>query len=240
MPADPLPARPVPGLRAVVFDLDGVLVDSFAVMREAFAAAYREVVGEGDPPFREYCAHLGRYFPEIMRIMGLPPDMEAPFVRESYRLQSRVRVYDGVPAMLHRLRDLGIRTAVATGKSGARARSLLGDLGLLPLFGAVIGSDEVPRPKPAPDIVRRALRELAVPPGAAVMVGDAVSDLRSARAAGVASAAAVWGEGDEAGLRAAAPDFVVREPAEIARLAEDQGERAGDSNSGSPEIPRTG
>lgn len=54
--------------RAVVFDLDGVLVDSFGVMRQAFAAAYREVVGEGEPPFEEYSRHLGRYFPDIMRI----------------------------------------------------------------------------------------------------------------------------------------------------------------------------
>jgi AHBA synthesis associated protein len=202
-------------LQAVIFDLDGVLVDSFAVMRQAFATAYAEVVGTGEPPFEEYSRHLGRYFPEIMQIMGLPAAMEGPFVRESYRLSGQVLVYDGVRPMLAALRRHGVRTAVATGKSGERARALLAQLDLLHLIEVVIGSDEVPRPKPAPDIVRSALGRLRVPPAAAVMIGDAVTDLRSAQAAGVAAIAATWGEGDEAELLAAGPDLVLRDPAEV-------------------------
>lgn len=177
-------------LTAVIFDLDGVLVDSFGVMRQAFRTAYTEVVGGEAPPFEEYRKHLGRYFPDIMRIMGLPPEMEEPFVRESHRLAHEVRVYDGVPAMLGLLRELRVPTAVATGKSGPRARSLLEQLGLLDRFDTVIGSDEVARPKPAPDIVEHALRVLDVAPTAAVMIGDAVTDLQSAQSAGVAAAAA--------------------------------------------------
>lgn len=202
-------------LDAVIFDLDGVLVDSTAVMEEAFAVAYSEVVGAGPPPFQEYRRHLGRFFPDIMRIMGLPPAMEQPFVRESYRLADRIPVYPGVRPMLTLLHQRGIRTAVATGKSGVRARSLLTQLDLLSLFDVVIGSDEVARPKPAPDIVVRALGHLDVPARAAVMIGDAVTDLHSARAAGVAAAAATWGEGNEAELLAAGPDLVLRDPADV-------------------------
>ncbi|WP_239082745.1 HAD-IA family hydrolase [Actinoplanes teichomyceticus] len=202
-------------LRAVVFDLDGVLVDSFGVMREAFATAYREVVGAGEPPFEEYTQHLGRYFPDIMSMMGLPLEMEGPFVRESYRLAHRVRLFDGVTAMLRDLHDSGIRFAVATGKSGPRARSLLAGLGVRHLFDHVIGSDEVANAKPAPDIVLRAVDLLGVTRQEAVMVGDAVTDLASARAAGVTAIAAVWGEGDPAQLVAAGPDVVVASPAEL-------------------------
>nr|AXL06339.1 phosphoglycolate phosphatase [uncultured bacterium] len=144
-----------PVRRGVIFDLDGVLVDSFAVMHEAFDVAYREVVGAGPAPFEEYRRHQGRYFPDIMRIMGLPLAMEEPFVRESYRLAHRVPVFDGVVELLLTLRARGFGLAVATGKSGERARSLLGTLGLLPFFAHVIGSDEVARPKPAPDIMGR-------------------------------------------------------------------------------------
>jgi AHBA synthesis associated protein len=205
-------------LTAVVFDMDGVLVDSISVMRRAFESAYAEVVGGETPLFEEYRKHLGRYFPDIMRIMGLPAEMEAPFVRESARLAHEVRVYPGVAAALDQLRDMGIGTAVATGKSGSRARSLLELLGLLDKFDVVVGSDEVARPKPAPDIVERALRVLRVPADAAVMVGDAVTDLRSAQAAGVVAAAAVWGEGDETELLAAGPDVVLRQPQEVPML----------------------
>ncbi|MGV9559625.1 HAD-IA family hydrolase [Streptomyces sp. NPDC003522] len=200
---------------AVVFDLDGVLVDSFAVMRQAFSTAYAEVVGDGEPPFEEYERHLGRYFPDIMRIMGLPSEMEGPFVRESYRLAHLVPVFDGVPEMLRELRAHGIGLAVATGKSGPRARSLLEQLGLLDLFAVVIGSDEVERPKPAPDIVLKALGVLGSAPSRTIMVGDAVTDLSSARGAGVTAVAALWGETDEETLLAESPDVVLRSPAEL-------------------------
>jgi AHBA synthesis associated protein len=207
-------ARP----RAVIFDMDGVLVDSFAVMREAFAIAYAEVVGPGPAPFDEYSRHLGRYFPDIMKIMGLPPAMQEPFVRESYRLAHRVPLFGGVPELLVDLRSRGLRLAVATGKSGSRARSLLDLLGVLDLFDHVIGSDEVARSKPAPDIVLRALELLDVPANEAVMVGDAWTDLVSAQAAGVSAIAALWAGVDESALLAHAPDAVLRYPHELLGL----------------------
>nr|AXL06029.1 phosphoglycolate phosphatase [uncultured bacterium] len=223
--AVPLVERPaaatdtsVPVRHAVVFDLDGVIVDSFAVMSEAFAIAYAEVVGDGPAPFAEYRRHLGRYFPDIMRIMDLPLEMEGPFVRESYRLADQVKVFDGVVELLLTLRVRGLRLAIATGKTGARARSLLDRLGLLPFFAHVIGSDEVARPKPAPDMVLQALSLLDVSAERAIMVGDAPTDLASAQGAGVASAAALWAGPEEAELLAAGPDVVLRRPAELLAL----------------------
>jgi 3-amino-5-hydroxybenzoic acid synthesis related protein len=204
-----------PEIRAVIFDLDGVLVDSTEVMREAFTVAYAEVVGDGPAPFAEYQRHLGRYFPDIMRTMGLPLAMQEPFVRESYRLAHRVPLFDGVADLLVELRERGLGMAIATGKSGERARSLLAQLGVLHLFDHVIGSDEVANPKPAADIVLRALALLSIPAAYAVMVGDAVNDMTSARAAKVTAIAAMWGESDEAELLAAAPDAVLYKPAEL-------------------------
>lgn len=213
--------RPLLGgerISAVVFDLDGVLVDSFAVMQEAFAVAYAETVGDGEAPFEEYRKHLGRYFPDIMRIMGLPLAMEEPFVRESYRLAGQVQLFDGVRELLSDLTGLGVRMAVATGKSGPRARSLLDGLGVLPHFEHVIGSDEVERAKPAPDIVLHALELLATPARQAVMIGDATTDLAAARGADVAAVAATWGETDVDLLLAENPDAVVGTPGEVLTL----------------------
>ncbi|SNQ49999.1 3-amino-5-hydroxybenoic acid synthesis related protein [Frankia canadensis] len=204
--------------RTVIFDLDGVLVDSFGVMRQAFTIAYAEVVGPGEPPFEEYERHLGRYFPDIMRIMNLPLEMEEPFVRESYRLAREVVLFDGVADMLRTLRERGYGLAVATGKAGPRARHLLGELGVLGLFDHVLGSDEIPRPKPAPDIVLRALDLLGAEPGEAMMIGDAVADLDSARGAGVMAVAALWGETDGVELIAAEPDAILHRPADLLAL----------------------
>ncbi len=202
-------------VRAVIFDLDGVLIDSLQVARDAFAVAYGEVVGPGEPPVDEYVRHPGRRLADVLRIMRLPAAMEAPFVRESYRLADRVAPVPGIVDLLRTLRSRGLVLAVATGKDGARARSLLDQLAIRSVFAHVIGSDEVPVPKPAPDIVRRALDLLQVPAAAAVLVGDAVPDLVSARRAGVATVAALWGESDETTLRAARPDHVAGTPAAL-------------------------
>ncbi len=210
------PPRPV--RRAVIFDMDGVLVDSFTVMYEAFAIAYKEVVGDGPAPFDEYRLHLGRYFPDIMRIMGLPLEMEEPFVRESYRLAPQVPVFDGIVELLVTLRVRRLKLAVATGKSGPRARSLLDQLGLLPFFDHVIGSDEIAHPKPAPDIVEHALDLMGIPPEQAIMVGDAPTDIASAHGAGVTSAGALWALSDTSGLLAAEPAVVLRRPGDLLSL----------------------
>jgi len=206
------------GLTAVIFDLDGVLVDSFQVMRQAFSVAYSEIVGLQDAPFDEYRRHMGMYFPEIMRAMGLPAELEGPFVRESRRLSNQVTVYAGVQEMLLALRDSGLRLAIATGKSGSRARSLLETVGLLGDFDSVIGSDEVAAPKPAPDIILRALERLGAEARDAIMVGDAPVDLQSAHAAGVFAAAALWGEADPAQLQLSIPDAILDRPADVVAL----------------------
>ncbi|GIG59285.1 phosphoglycolate phosphatase [Longispora fulva] len=203
---------------AVVFDLDGVLVDSHETMGRAFAVAYAEVVGDEPAPFAEYQRYQGLYFPEIMRRMGLPLEMEEPFVRESYRLADQVPVCDGVFELLETLRDRGFRLAVATGKAGPRARSLLTTLKLIEYFDQVVGSDEVAHPKPAPDIVLRALGLIGARPDGAVMVGDAPADIRCARDAGVTSVAATWATVDEDDLLRSGPDVVIRSPLELLAL----------------------
>jgi 3-amino-5-hydroxybenzoic acid synthesis related protein len=200
---------------AVVFDLDGVLVDSIAVMRQAFARAYAETGGTGPAPFDEYARHLGMFLPDILRLMGLPAAMEEVFVRESRRRAGEVTVHAGVPELLAGLRSAGLRLGVATGKHGGRARSLLDRVGLAPWLDCVLGGDEVPRPKPAPDAVTACLDRLGADAATAVMVGDAPADIRSGRAAGVRTLGALWGCHDHLALRRERPDVLCRSPADV-------------------------
>jgi AHBA synthesis associated protein len=158
-------------LSTVVFDLDGVLVDSIEVMREAFEGAYAEVVGEGPAPFEAYLPNLGRHMPDILEIMGLPPEMYPAFARHSAKLLHRVPMSPGADVLLDDLRAVGMAITVATGKSRERAEDVLREVGLLDRIDAVCGSDEVARGKPAPDIVLLALRRVGAPPAEAVMVG---------------------------------------------------------------------
>jgi AHBA synthesis associated protein len=177
-------------------------------MREAFENAYAETVGPEPAPFDAYLPHLGRHMPDILAIMGLPPEMYPAFVRHSAKLLHRVPMSPGADELLDRLHEAGMKVAVATGKSRERAEEVLQQVGLLDRVDRVCGSDEVVLGKPAPDIVVLALRRLAARPAQAVMVGDSVLDLIAGRAAGTRIAAALWGQGSEADLMAWRPDFV--------------------------------
>lgn len=218
--------------RGVLFDLDGVLVDSLAVMRLAFEAAYRDVYGDvdgdvqGDGPhdepadsptgfdalFAEYRRHLGKGFPEIMRAMGLSLDLHPRFVLHSRYLAPYVHAYAGVGALLRSLGQAGWALGVATGKDHARAVELLCQLHLHDHFCIVMGCDSVAAPKPAPDMAEAFMARTGVRGERLVMVGDAPADLEFARRVPCRGVAALWGFSPAELLLKEGPHFAARSP----------------------------
>ena len=193
---------------AIVFDLDGTLVDSFDDISAAFCRSFH-VVGSAPPD------------PAVVRAMIGKPlhDMYAPWVpaaaidalvaeyRRDYaqRCADRTRPYPGIVDLLAALRGRGHALAIATTKTTAMARTVIARLGLEHLVDHVQGTDGFPH-KPAPDVITRALAALACP--GAWMVGDAVTDVSAGRAAGLRTCAVTWGVHSAAQLHAATPDAV--------------------------------
>ncbi|MBX2809059.1 MAG: HAD-IA family hydrolase [Cellvibrionaceae bacterium] len=205
-------------IKALIFDLDGVLVNSLTVMRLAFEASIRAEYGnekDVDQLFIEYRKHLGKGFPQIMRTLGLPVHLHDPFKRHSRYLANYIYAYTGVAELLKTLYQQGIFIGVATGKDGDRARELLDKLKLTPFIHHVLGSDEVAKPKPAPDMLLQLLAGFGVEPARALMIGDAVSDMRAGKSAAMYTAAALWGYTDQPTLVAEGPDLQLRVPADI-------------------------
>lgn len=186
----PLTSRP---LSAIIFDLDGTLIDSKEVMLEAYYGAYQEVIGDNNPPpFSEYCQHLGRSFPEIMRRMGLPQEMHPVFIRESINNMHKIRLFEGVLQMLKALYRQKVPMAIATGKDYARTCSILSYLGLDHYFQMVVGSDCVKKPKPAPEMALTIAQKLQLDRDTTLFVGDAIADLKCGQQAGMQTALALW------------------------------------------------
>ena len=171
-------------VRAVLFDLDGVLVHSYEVWFHAMndvarrlgaapisRAAFAESWGQG------VVADVERFFPtvtaqELVRLYD-----EAFPARLDH-----LEVAPEAPAVFAALRRAGLALAVITNTPAALARDLVARAGVAP--DVLVGGTDVPRPKPAPDMVLLACERLGVAPAAALVVGDSKHDLAAARAAG--------------------------------------------------------
>ncbi len=112
---------------------------------------------------------------------------EEAYIEADRLMASRYRAeaLPGIPETLERLREAGLRMAVATNEVRARASKALEEAGLLPLIDVIVGVDEVENPKPAPDLIVSACQRCGVSPSMAVYVGDQPEDLMAAEAAGV-------------------------------------------------------
>jgi len=207
---------------AVIFDFDGVLVDSVAPVTSSINAALREH-GLAQRPAAALRALIGPpTFSAFAELLGAPP--ESPRVAEvvaTYRAHyeaaylTQTAVFEGIPAMLEELSSRQ-PLAVATSKSSDFAQPLLDALELAPFFTVVAAAD----PRTADDdksaIVARALAALGE--SAAAMVGDRSFDMIAARTHGLRPIGVGWGIGSPEELRAAGAEAIAATPAELLAL----------------------
>lgn len=180
-------------LQTIIFDFDGVIIDSEAVMRVALHRAYSEVVGSGEAPIDAYLNHMGESFVRIMDHLGLPRTMHGPYLRHSRENAHLIQMYPQARELLEALKDAGMQLALLTGKDRDRTIETLQRFELRDLFDVVLTSDDLTHAKPHPEGIHRILAMTATASSEAVMIGDAVNDVLCAQAAGVPSIAVTWG-----------------------------------------------
>lgn len=190
----------------VLWDLDGTLVDSGTDIVNAANASrvalgfealphdtVRSFVGEGAAKLIEYT--LGA------EAVERHAEAYATFIRlYSENLVTHTRPYEGIDAIV---RALSRRQSVTTNKPGAMARRMISHFQWDTHFHSVIGADDVPQKKPAPDMIHRALELAGVSPRDAVLVGDTTIDIGAAKAAGIDMIAVGWGLRPQEDLSAA-------------------------------------
>ncbi len=189
-------SRPRPGVAALVFDMDGTLVDSTA----AVTVAYRDAVVQGGG--RQYTREevvaaypLGPPGVILSHLLGREcgdADLAAYHERLA-ELTHQVVVYPGVQETLTELRRRGVPLAVFTGASRRAAHIVLEGTGLLGALAVLVGGDQVARPKPDPDGIHLACKLLGADPATTAYVGDSPLDLEAARRSGGLAVAAAWG-----------------------------------------------
>jgi pyrophosphatase PpaX len=208
-------------LHAILFDLDGTLIDTNELIIRSHQHTFRTHLGR-DVPAEEITPHFGRGLVPIMEHFGGPEraaTMCRTYVEFNYAHHDELaRPFPGVPEALGELRDMGLRLAIVTGKRREIARRGLDLFGLGDYFEVTVFFDDVAQSKPHPAGVLRALELLGEPPERAVMVGDSPLDIESASRAGVRSLGVRWTAVGEAALLAARPDGMIGSMAELVDL----------------------
>lgn len=201
--------------KLVIFDLDGTLIDSRHVMMSSFRRAYAQTVGEGDAPVEGFLKLLGKPFPVILDELALPGEMYEVFRHLASARVADVMVVPEAVEACRRLREIGVGSALITGKDRRRTEEILAHHDLADLLsGVVTGDDDMPG-KPAPDGVLALCERQDVSPGQTVVVGDSWVDIAAGIAAGTRTVACGWGIGTKAELHHADPDMYIDHPAEL-------------------------
>ena len=192
----------------VLFDLDGTLVDSIELIVESMGHAF---AGRARIPTRaEWVAGIGT--PIRTQVALFVSDQgDADEILEAYNIYFRahyaeMKPYPGAVECLTALKARGHALGAVTSKLTEGAHRTLRQVGLAELMEVVVGCDACARPKPAPDPVLFALRQLGREPNEAFFVGDSPHDIQSGRAAGVTTIAALWGPFAKSDLERHHPD----------------------------------
>jgi pyrophosphatase PpaX len=199
----------------VLFDLDGTVIDSGAIILASMRHAAREVLG-AEVPDEELMAAVGGPGLEA-QMRALAPDRVDELVTV-YRahnepLHDELACCAGMEEVLVRLKDEGRRLGIVTAKRRKTVELAFARLPIEHLFETVVGGDETEHHKPHPEPLLLALERLGARPEEAAYVGDAPFDVKAANAAGLYAVAVSWGGiHARARLEAEAPDALVDTP----------------------------
>ncbi|MGI5940214.1 MAG: HAD family hydrolase [Thermoleophilia bacterium] len=204
--------------RAVVFDLDGTVVNSVELITLSFRHAVREVLGV-EMTSEELMANVGRPLHEQMVILSPAhaDELVAVYREFNHREHDRMlTLYEGAIDLLRSLQSKGVRLGLVTSKSRYTTQMAFDLTGIESYFDATVCSDESPRNKPWPDPILFCLQQMNVPPNYAAYVGDSPADIQAALSAGVYAVGVTWGVFAAEILEAENPDVLVHTFSELA------------------------
>ncbi len=215
-------------VRAVLFDLDGTLIDSAPDLGAA-ADGMRVRRGMASKPLAEYRPHVGSGARGMLHVaFGMDAQhgdyehyKEEFFARYEDCLTQRTRPFDGVDRLVVALLQRGLRWGVVTNKAQRFTAPITQSMRLFDSAATVISGDTTPHAKPHPEPLLEAARRMSLPPAQCIYVGDDERDIRAGRSAGMWTVAALYGYlGAGADVASWCADAEVSYPLQVLQLLE--------------------
>ena len=179
-------------IRAVIFDMDGVLTDSEPLINAAAVAMFKEkglvVQPEDFLPFigAGEDRYIGGVAEKYQFLLDLPKAKDRTYEIYLKLVPLQLEAFPGACDLVHACRQSGLLVAVASSADQIKVEANLNKIGLpLAFWNVVVTGERVKHKKPAPDIFLRAAQHLGVDPAACVVVEDAVNGIQAAKAAGM-------------------------------------------------------
>lgn len=197
-------------LKTVLFDLDGTLIDSIPLIKASFIHTFNqlgipwgngEVLGTIGLPLRDVAKHYAPGNEE--RFL----DVYAKYQQDVQ--QEMLHPFPGAIDSLIHIRKKGYLTGVVTSKRRKPTRESLNITGLNDFLDVVVTVEDANQPKPHPDGLLNALKQLSVPPAEAVYIGDSIYDIMTGKNAGTSTIGVTWGIAAKKDLANQHPDFLV-------------------------------
>lgn len=210
--------------RLFIFDLDGTLADTAKDVHYSMNQLRRQM---DLPPIsvEEAKKSIGPGPDRFVKLLTPNPEKKnlkklIKKFRQIYEahLLDQTKLFTGMETVLKALHDSGLTNIVVTNKPGKYSRKILDGLGVLHYFISVLGPEDVTHQKPAPEPILKALELAQVQPDEAIMIGDTVYDLQSAKAANVDICAVAYGYTPADELNSLKPNYFVREPKDILKV----------------------
>ena len=209
--------------KAVIFDMDGTLLDTLESLAGAMNAVLRKW-GFSPHPVEQYRYFVGNGVEELVR-RALPEDARSPervtegtaAMRREYaeRWRAGTRAYDGIGELLAAVRRAGLRTAVLSNKMHDFTQEMARTLFPSPAFDAVLGAREGVPKKPDPAGAMEIVRRFGLAPGDFFYLGDSGVDMTTARRAGMYPVGVLWGFREAAELVESGARMLVTRPRDL-------------------------
>jgi pyrophosphatase PpaX len=214
----------MPRRLAVLFDLDGTLIDSIELILNSAKHAFRDRNGHV-PTDAEWLTGVGIPLATMFRRYARDEaDVDALIAKyREYQLANHDRLvtsYDLVVETVDGLRAAGHPLGIVTSKTGWLAQRGLDNVGLGSHFDVIVGCDTCEKHKPDPGPVSFALDKLGYEPDDAVFVGDSIYDMEAGNAAGVTTIGALWGPFSREDLAASRPTHYLERISDLPKLLE--------------------